>query len=62
MRESRQYVTGEMLVFDYTLDHYVINDGPRERIVLLMLLGNRMESSRGAETVLTQDSVLCGVD
>lgn len=40
--ERREYRDGEMIVFDYTLEHEVFNRGPKERIVLLMLLDNRM--------------------
>jgi aspartyl/asparaginyl beta-hydroxylase (cupin superfamily) len=42
--ERRDYREGEMMVFDYCYEHEVINNGPRERIVLLMLLPNRMKS------------------
>lgn len=40
--ERREYRDGEVIVFDYTLEHEVFNLGPDERIVLLMLLENRM--------------------
>jgi aspartyl/asparaginyl beta-hydroxylase (cupin superfamily) len=36
--EQRDYEDGEWLVFDYTRSHAVRNDGPLERLVLLVLL------------------------
>ncbi len=40
--ERRDYRDGELIIFDYTLEHEVFNLGSKERIVLLMLLDNRM--------------------
>lgn len=40
----RQYRDGEVIVFDYTLQHEAFNLGPNARIVLLMLLDNRMRA------------------
>lgn len=37
-RESRQFVDGEWLVFDYTQPHAVVNHGSSTRLVLLVLL------------------------
>jgi aspartyl/asparaginyl beta-hydroxylase (cupin superfamily) len=36
--ERRRFVDGEWTVFDYTLVHEVTNDGPFDRVVLLVLL------------------------
>ncbi len=40
--ESRYFKTGELIIFDYTHIHEVINNGAQDRIVLLMLLENRL--------------------
>lgn len=40
--KRRDYRDGEVVVFDYTLEHEVFNLGPNERIVLLVLVDNRM--------------------
>lgn len=37
----RSYINGEWIIFDYTKPHEVTNDGPRARIVLLVLLDLR---------------------
>jgi len=39
--ERRDFRDGELLIFDYTLSHEVVNRGSEDRIVLLMLLDNR---------------------
>jgi aspartyl/asparaginyl beta-hydroxylase (cupin superfamily) len=39
--ETRQYKEKEMIVFDYTQTHEVVNNGNTPRLALLMLLPNR---------------------
>ncbi len=39
--ETRPYVDGEWLIFDYTQPHAVANRGTRPRVVLLVLLDVR---------------------
>ena len=39
--ERRDYRDGELVIFDYTLQHEVVNNGKQARIVLLMLLESR---------------------
>lgn len=40
--ERRDFVEGEIIVFDYTMMHEVVNNSDEERIVLLMLLENAL--------------------
>lgn len=40
--EKKQFKTGEILIFDYTQRHEVFNKGTEDRVVLLMLLENRL--------------------
>lgn len=39
--EKAQFKNGEIVIFDYTKEHEVFNNGKEDRIVLLMLLDNR---------------------
>ena len=39
--ERRDYIDGELLIFDYRLVHEVIHNGDKPRVVLLMLLEDR---------------------
>lgn len=45
--EKRRYKTGEILIFDYTMEHEVFNNGRNDRLVLLMLLENKMRNADG---------------
>ena len=40
--KRHDYHDGEVIIFDYTLEHEVFNFGAKERIVLLMLFDNRL--------------------
>lgn len=40
--EKMQFQNRQILIFDYTKEHEVFNNGTEDRIVLLMLLDNRM--------------------
>jgi aspartyl/asparaginyl beta-hydroxylase (cupin superfamily) len=40
--ESKYFKEGELIIFDYTKTHEVINNGLHDRMVLLMLLENRL--------------------
>ena len=42
--ERRAIVEGEMLIFDYTMMHEVVNNGSQERIVLLVLMENALKT------------------
>jgi hypothetical protein len=42
--ERQDFRTRETIIFDYTMEHEVVNLGPAERVILLMLLNNRMLS------------------
>ncbi len=53
----RDYVAGEVQVFDYTLPHEVVNPGPRERIVLLLLMKNRWRYSGPGKGPATRPGV-----
>lgn len=44
--ERRDYRDGEVIIFDYTLEHEVFNLGDGERIVLLVLFDNRWCTSK----------------
>ena len=40
--EKARFKTGETIIFDYRLEHEVFNKGTRDRMVLLMLLENKL--------------------
>jgi aspartyl/asparaginyl beta-hydroxylase (cupin superfamily) len=40
--ESKYFKEGELIIFDYTKTHEVINNGLHDRMVLLMLLETRL--------------------
>lgn len=43
--ERRDFHDKEIIIFDYTQEHEVINNGVQERIVLLLLMKNRLLST-----------------
>lgn len=52
--QRRDFVNGELTIFDYTLEHESRNEGTRDRIVLLLLIDPRRVRSTRASTPPTR--------